>query len=139
MIISELVSGIFKPISDVIEHLTMSGDDKAKLQQQVVGGQIAAAGAALDYERQLLAGQTDIIKAEAQGSGWLQKNWRPMLMVVFAGLIVSRWLGYSASNLPEAEALELWGIIKLGLGGYVAGRSVEKVAPAITAAIKASK
>jgi hypothetical protein len=30
----------------------------------------------------------------------------------------------------------LWEIVKIGLGGYVVGRSVEKVAPQIVAALK---
>jgi len=32
--------------------------------------------------------------------------------------------------------LKLWDIVQLGLGGYVIGRSVEKVVPAIAGAIK---
>jgi hypothetical protein len=31
--------------------------------------------------------------------------------------------------------LKLWDIVQLGLGGYVIGRSIEKVAPQIAAAV----
>jgi hypothetical protein len=31
--------------------------------------------------------------------------------------IVARWLGWSAPNLGEAEALKLWDIVEIGLGG----------------------
>lgn len=134
--ISEIVAGIFKPISDVIDHITVSGDQKAQLQMTITQGQIAAAKAVTDYEQQLLAAQSDVIKAEATGQSWIQRNWRPILMLTFAGLIVARWMGYSAPNLPEAEAVELWGIIKIGLGGYVIGRSVEKTAPAVAQVLK---
>ena len=57
-------------------------------------------------------------------------------MLVFVALIVARWFGYAAPGLSEAEALKLWSIVELGLGGYVIGRSAEKVAPAILDAIK---
>ena len=55
-------------------------------------------------------------------------------MITFTALIVARWMGWVAPNLSEAEYLKLWSIIEFGLGGYVVGRSVEKVAPAIATA-----
>jgi hypothetical protein len=79
-----------------------------------------------------------VLVAEAQGN-WLQKSWRPILMLTFGGLIVARWLGWAAPGLSEAEYLKLWSIVELGLGGYVIGRSVEKTAPAIVQAIKGVK
>jgi len=52
-------------------------------------------------------------------------------MLVFVGLIVARWLGWSAPNLGEAEVLKLWDIVEIGLGGYVIGRSAEKILPTV--------
>ena len=78
----------------------------------------------------------DIVKAEAQSSHWLAANWRPLTMLVFVALIVARWFGWSAPGLSEPEALKLWDIVQLGLGGYVIGRSAEKVVPAIAEALK---
>lgn len=57
-------------------------------------------------------------------------------MLFFAGLVGARWFGYAAPNMSEAEIMELWGIIKLGIGGYTIGRSVEKVAPSIAGMLK---
>ena len=57
-------------------------------------------------------------------------------MLTFGGLIVARWLGYSAPGISEAEILKLWSIVEFGLGGYIVGRSVEKVVPQITDALK---
>ena len=84
----------------------------------------------------IYAGQAEIVKAEAQSEHWIVAAWRPVLMLVFGGLIVARWLGWSAPNITEAEILKLWSIVEFGLGGYVVGRSVEKVVPAIAGAIK---
>ena len=84
----------------------------------------------------IYAGQAEIVKAEAQSDHWLAACWRPILMLTFGGLIVARWLGWSAPNITEAEVLKLWSIVELGLGGYVIRRSVEKVVPAIAGALK---
>jgi len=54
-------------------------------------------------------------------------------MLTFGGLIVARWLGFSAPGISEAEILKLWSIVELGLGGYVIGRSAEKIIPSIAA------
>jgi len=80
-------------------------------------------------------GRAEIVKAEAQSASWLTSNWRPITMLTFVSLIVARWFGLSASNLTEPEYLELWSIVKLGLGGYVIGRSAEKIAPQIASAL----
>ena len=85
---------------------------------------------------QLNAAAADIIKTEAASSHWLASNWRPLTMIVFVLLIVARWFGWAAPGLSEAEYLKLWSIVEFGLGGYVIGRSVEKIAPTITTALK---
>jgi len=84
----------------------------------------------------IYAGQAEIVKAEAQSDHWLAACWRPILMLTFGGLIVARWLGFSAPNITEAEVLKLWDIVQLGLGGYVIGRSVEKIVPSVADALK---
>jgi hypothetical protein len=77
-----------------------------------------------------------IVKAEAESDHWLAANWRPILMLTFGGLIVARWFGFAAPELSEAEYLKLWDIVQLGLGGYVIGRSVEKIMPSMAEAMK---
>lgn len=86
-----------------------------------------------------LTGRMEIVKAEAASSHWLAANWRPLLMLTFGALIVARWFGWAAPNLSEAEYLKLWDIVNLGLGGYVIGRSVEKIAPSIASAMGGGK
>ena len=82
------------------------------------------------------AAAAEIIKTEAASQHWLASNWRPLTMIVFVGLIVARWFGWAAPGLSEAEYLKLWSIVEFGLGGYVVGRSVEKIAPTIAGALK---
>ena len=75
---------------------------------------------------QELNAAVSIITAEVQGESWLQRNWRPMLMIWFAGLIGAHWLGFTPPNLPETVQNALLDIVQVGIGGYVIGRSAEK-------------
>ena len=83
-----------------------------------------------------LSERASIVREEAKSEHWLAATWRPILMLTFGALIVARWLGFSAPGITEAEILKLWDIVELGLGGYVIGRSVEKVAPTVAQAIR---
>ncbi len=97
--------------------------------------QQALQAAVLERTSEIERAAAEVVKAEAQGQSWLQRTWRPITMLTFVALIVSRWLGWSAPNLGEAEVLKLWDIVEIGLGGYVIGRSAEKVLPGIVASI----
>ena len=85
---------------------------------------------------QLNAAAADIIKTEAQSQHGLAAIWRPVVMLTFCALIVARWFGWAAPNLSEAEYLKLWSIVEFGLGGYVVGRSVEKIAGPVASALR---
>ena len=48
-------------------------------------------------------------------------------MLFFAGLVGAHWLGFTAENLTEPQVIALLNIVKVGIGGYVIGRSGEKI------------
>lgn len=75
---------------------------------------------------------TAIITKEASSGYWLAAVWRPLLMVIFAGLVISFWFGYAPENLlkplPENSGVaEIFEIIKIGIMGYIPARTVEKI------------
>ena len=76
--------------------------------------------------------QTDIIIAEAKGN-WLQRSWRPILMLSFGFIII--YVKFVAPvfdlTIPKLE-IEFWESLKIGIGGYVVGRSAEKISKNIT-------
>ncbi len=47
-------------------------------------------------------------------------------MVIFAGLEVAHWFGFTANNIPESVKNSLLNIVMVGVGGHVMGRSAEK-------------
>lgn len=109
---------------------------KLKVLELAQQGQLAE----LDADTKLALAGADNVKADAQGNSWLQRSWRPLLMLTFGGLIVARFLGFAADGISEAEYLKLWDIVQFGLGGFVVGRSAEKIAatiaPVIAGALK---
>jgi hypothetical protein len=110
-----LLKGIFNTIDSVVDDDDMRAKLKNDLQTKVLDGQAQEIEAAMK-----------IVVAEAQGGSWIQRSWRPITMLVFVALIVAKWLGWTAPGISEAIELALFDIIKIGLGGYVVGRSVEK-------------
>lgn len=84
----------------------------------------------------IFTAQAEIVKAEAASGNSLTSSWRPITMLVFVGLIVARWFGWAAPNLSPEEYIKLWDIVEIGLGGYVIGRSGEKVAPVLASILK---
>jgi hypothetical protein len=76
--------------------------------------------------------QTEIIVTEAKGN-WLQRSWRPILMLAFGFIVI--YVKFLAPlfdlKIPELEN-EFWNLLQLGIGGYVVGRSAEKISKNIT-------
>ena len=120
-VLGQVVKSIFPNPEDELKRLDLQNKINLAIIEQ--SGSIEKAAA-------------DIIKAEAQGDSPLQRNWRPIMMLSFTVLIAARWFGFAAPNLSEAEYVKLWDIVQLGLGGYVIGRSVEKIAPSVAEALK---
>jgi len=113
--VAPLVKTLFKTIDKVIDNKQDADKIKKTIQEQLLSGELKE-----------LEAQAKIIVAEAQGS-WLQRNWRPILMLLFAGLVVAHWFGFTASNIPESVQNSLLNIVLVGISGYVVGRSAEKV------------
>ena len=71
--------------------------------------------------------QTEIIVTEAK-CNWLQRSWRPILMLAFGFIVI--YVKFIAPlfdlRIPELEN-EFWNLLQLGIGGYVIGRTGEKM------------
>lgn len=124
-----LIPALAPILGKVVGNLFPDPEQKAKAEQEVLVQ-------LMQHQQQIETAAASIIQAEAASSHWLAANWRPITMLVFLGLIVARWFGWAAPNLTEAEYIKLWSIVEFGLGGYVVGRSAEKIAPVIADAIK---
>ncbi len=135
----EVLGLVFKPIVDLVDDLTLSAEEKLRFKQQLFDGQLVLYTKVLDFEARVIEAQSRVVEAEAKSESYLTANWRPLVMVVFTGLVVARWFGFSAPNIPPEIEGQLWTLLQIGLGGYVGGRSLEKVAEVASKAIVAVK
>lgn len=128
--ITDAVGGILKPISDVVDHLTVSGDDKIKIQLALLQAQQSAAEA-------ITTAQSDVDKVEAGNNSMFVAGWRPAVGWVCATALAFEYLvrplvaaGYSlahqvAPTLPGIDD-NLWQLM-FGLLGMGALRSFDKM------------
>lgn len=131
-----ILGTIVSPITNLIDELHTSEEEKGKLRVAAMSTQVGMGAKMLEYNTKILELQQAVIVAEAKSDSWLTRSWRPITMMVFLGLVVSYWLGYTPENITKEELGWVMDLIKIGLGGYVIGRSVEKVAPSVINAFK---
>lgn len=128
----DAILGLIKP---VIGSLFPNPEDKLKAEE--LQNQITLA--LMNNQAALDQAAASNVKAEIASSSWLARNWRPIMMMTFLILIVFRWFGWNAPAMSPAEYIEAWGLLKLGMGGYIGGRTIEKVTPVVADAFKSSR
>ena len=119
----DLIAGIFKPAAELIDELHTSEEEKIIQQRRLLEIQAMVLDSSLQYEKELMTAKANIVTAEAKSEHWITATWRPITMLTFLALAVGDALGW----LPNPLRDEAWTLLQLGLGGYVVGRSAEKV------------
>ena len=124
-ILDWFTGGVIKEVGKVIDNLFTTDEERIKAKNEVFK-------VLQEQQLELQKLQTEIILAEANGN-WLQRSWRPILMLSFGFIVI--YVKFIAPlfslPIPPLEN-EFWDLLQLGIGGYVVGRSVEKVAKNIT-------
>lgn len=117
-----IIKGLFSVVDEAVEDKDLANKLKNTLQTKVMG----------ILETEVKAAR-DIIVAEIKSGSWLAQNWRPMLMCLFGAIIANNYLihPYVALFWPGSSVSldippDMWALLKIGIGGYVVGRSVEK-------------
>jgi len=119
----DFISGIFKPAADLVDNVHTSTEEKLVQQNVLATIQNQVTAKLIELESQILTAKAKIITAEANGQSWMQRNWRPITMLTFLMLVVLDSFGWLANPLAQ----EAWTLLQIGLGGYVVGRSGEKI------------
>lgn len=123
--IGEIIGGV----RGVINDLHTSGEEKLQAQLKLSELDVAFRQKVLEAEARWAEAQADVIKSEAQGESWLQRNWRPILMLTFTYIIAHNYVISPIFSVPSVPIPEhLWELLKIGIGGYIISRSGEKVA-----------
>jgi predicted MFS family arabinose efflux permease len=128
------IAGAIKTVAGLVDDLHTSQEEKDTLKIKLVTAWTSMTEKILDYEAQIAKAKADIITAEARGRSWLQRNWRPMLMVTIVVIVANNYVIFPYLSLftDKVKVLELpsqlFTLMSLGVGGYIAGRSGEKIA-----------
>lgn len=81
-----------------------------------------------------------VVMAEAKSEHKITATWRPILMLTITAIVAWNFLIAPIANVILTQAVgepialsiplpdELWNLLMIGVGGYVVGRSAEKVA-----------
>jgi len=127
-ILEFLTGDLFKGIGGIVDDVVTTKEEAAVLKNKLLELILSYS---LDSDR-LRAG---IIEVEAKGN-WLQRSWRPIVMLTWAFIVTFHYAIYPVfkafnSELPDLPLLDskFWVLLEIGVGGYVVGRSVEKIVP----------
>jgi hypothetical protein len=120
-IINWFSTGLIGEINKVIDNLFTSDEERMHAKNEMLK-------ILKEQQLELQRLQTEIIVAEANGN-WLQRSWRPILMLAFGFIVI--YVKFLAPlfdfKIPELEN-EFWNLLQIGIGGYVIGRTGEKIA-----------
>jgi len=113
-------------LGDVLKKVIPDSDKGAEIEREV-------RLALLSHTDSLEAMRGKIVLEEAKSGNWLTSAWRPILMLVIIAIIAMNYLVFPIIGIfyPEMIRLELpvelWNLLTVGVGGYVVGRSGEKM------------
>ena len=108
------ISGIVNSVSELIGQLTLPAREKRELETGLLK---------LIQELELAQARAVTVQEEVRGN-WLQRSWRPLVMLTFASVIL---IGTFTSLPILDETSRFWDLLEIGLSGYVVGRSGEKI------------
>ena len=110
------VTNLVSAVGEIVDRLTLPGREKNQLETDILRLLIAV-------EEKTISEQAASIREEARGN-WLQRSWRPIVMLVFTLII----LAGTFLNLPIlADTSRFWDLLEIGLGGYIIGRGSEQL------------
>tara|TARA_R110000737_G_scaffold40336_2_gene60797 strand:- start:342 stop:761 length:420 start_codon:yes stop_codon:yes gene_type:complete len=121
-------------VGDVIKRMLPEDKDKRMEVEREINMALMQNSAAIEQAA------ASVIKAEAQSEHKITATWRPILMLTITAIV-----GWNYLFAPLVELIlnviygnttpltiplpdELWQLLMIGVGGYVCGRSAEKVA-----------
>lgn len=110
------LSSLVSAVGEAVGSLTLPAREKKQLEARLAETLQA-------HAEKIAAEQASVLREEARGN-WLQRSWRPLVMLTFAAIIL---IGTFVSLPILDDNSRFWDLLEIGLGGYVIGRSSEKI------------
>jgi len=134
-LLTKLLTGpLVSAVLDVFERAQKAKMNRAAIEaelRRVMAERIARVAATE------ITARRDVIIAELRGESWLQRNWRPLVAISFAAVLLFYaiilpvavdWFGAPPVRVGDKLLGWIMQTVMIALGGYIGGRTVEKVA-----------
>ena len=121
-----LITVLAPILGDVLKKVLPDADKNKEIEREI-------RLALLDHTDSLEKVRGNIVLAEANSTHWLTATWRPLLMMVIVAIIAFNYLLFPVLGMITGEVHtlylpdQLWTLLQIGVGGYVVGRSGEKM------------
>ena len=125
--IKDVVADVTGKISSTIDNLHTSEKEKLEANAMLKRLENELIFKTIDAAQKEVESQRDIIVAEAKSESWIARNWRPITALVFTYIIAHNYVIGPLFSLRILEIPpDMWQLLKLMIGGYVASRGIEK-------------
>lgn len=115
-----ILGSMFSTVGNIVDKISTNSKEKEQIKEEINA-------AIMNNLNEFVKAEKDVILAEANGN-WIQRSWRPIVMLAFSAIVI---IGAFTEIPLLKDNSPFWDILQLGLGGYVIGRSAEKITTTI--------
>lgn len=119
----EFISGLFSPAAKLIDNLHTSDEERLQLRNEFAKIQGEALNKLAEVEKARMEAMSKVQVAESNSKHTITATWRPIASLLIILIIVLSSVGIIP--VPDQSFYDLAQIL---IGGYVGGRSLEKIA-----------
>ena len=131
------LTATIEAIGGVIGKFIANPEDKLKAANELLRIQMEFQEKVLSADVELAKTQASVVTAEVSSGNWLAASWRPILMLTFTYIILHNYVLATMFHLTVVPIPpDMWDLLRLGIGGYVIGRSAEKIVPQVAQVLK---
>ena len=123
--LEKLIGPVFSVIEELVEDKDLQNELKMRVQMKL-----------LENDAEITGYMRDVVVSETSGKG-LKALWRPILMLVMTAIVANNYIlmPYMSAIFNWSVVLDppeqLWQLLNIGVGGYIVGRSGEKIADSL--------
>lgn len=118
-----MIGGILSLVGTAIDKVWPDAGEAQKLKAKITDE-------LLRNEAEYTKSLAGIVMAEAKSESWLTANWRPLVALFLCFNLGAYFWGFAPEYLVENpdRVEDLFDLLKICIGGYIVGRSGEKIA-----------
>lgn len=126
--VAENIPGPIGTVLGAVKNLITKSPDISQLDKEALLALIAYEEKELEAESKAIDSAATTVQAEIKGDSWMQRNWRPIFMLMFAFIVFNNYILVPYFMVPASVLDEnVWLLIKIGFTGYGLERGAKKL------------